>query len=420
MLVHPTAHPTGGSSTVWMLWLDLSLSQFGWGKGSAAEPLPLAELQPAMSRKSTAVMCGLHVYSWCTRIEGMNHDPFGHGGSLKEAGNTIMAQQDPLDGVSRALHSAADGLACTLRGAAEKLNSFSSHAQGVQGAWDACAGALQRGIAQHRSQVAPRPPPLFASIRSSGNGSSNARRGTQGGSPAEGKKATVEEDRVLISEVLIKDKDGGDLDDVELARAAADALKVSKPNAVLTRRDVQDDVHRIIDTGYFASCMPTAEDTRDGVRLIYKVSDHVLHLVTIPLPLLPRNASTYQHSLISASHTFRSCSRGRPHAPKGSNMLNSCVSGEILMHWLFPVHADRAESGDEGAHIQWRQRAAGASDRGRLQERIRYEAPVQSPSVPDACPLSMPKPAPAANLGCPVEKSYAQAAPGVAGDVNRV
>ncbi|GBG89700.1 hypothetical protein CBR_g49553 [Chara braunii] len=80
-----------------------------------------------------------------------------------------------------------------------------------------------------------------------------------------------EEERVLISEILVKDMDGQDLEDQELSEVARKSLKTSKPNFAFTAREVQEDVHRIIDTGYFASCLPTAEDTRDGVRLVFKV-----------------------------------------------------------------------------------------------------------------------------------------------------
>ncbi|CAI7884875.1 unnamed protein product [Closterium sp. NIES-54] len=93
--------------------------------------------------------------------------------------------------------------------------------------------------------------------------------GAGGGGGGGGGKA--EEERVLISEIVIRDKDGGEVEDEELLKVVAGALKVSKANAALTTREVQEDVHRIIDTGYFASCLPTAEDTRDGVRLIFRV-----------------------------------------------------------------------------------------------------------------------------------------------------
>ncbi|CAI6009885.1 unnamed protein product [Closterium sp. NIES-65] len=99
--------------------------------------------------------------------------------------------------------------------------------------------------------------------------SRGAAPGGAGGGGGGGGKA--EEERVLISEIVIRDKDGGEVEDEELLKVVAGALKVSKANAALTTREVQEDVHRIIDTGYFASCLPTAEDTRDGVRLIFRV-----------------------------------------------------------------------------------------------------------------------------------------------------
>ena len=89
-------------------------------------------------------------------------------------------------------------------------------------------------------------------------------------SPALGQEGAQEE-RVLISEILIQDKDGQELSDPELNSTAWKALKAYKPNFALTTSEVQADVHQIIDTGFFASCMPSAEDTRDGVRLIFKV-----------------------------------------------------------------------------------------------------------------------------------------------------
>ncbi|XP_042514910.1 outer envelope protein 80, chloroplastic [Macadamia integrifolia] len=80
-----------------------------------------------------------------------------------------------------------------------------------------------------------------------------------------------DEERVLISEVLIRNKDGEELERKDLEAEAAAALKASRPNSALTVREVQEDVHRIIDSGYFCSCMPVAVDTRDGIRLIFQV-----------------------------------------------------------------------------------------------------------------------------------------------------
>ncbi|XP_010928864.1 outer envelope protein 80, chloroplastic [Elaeis guineensis] len=80
-----------------------------------------------------------------------------------------------------------------------------------------------------------------------------------------------DEERVLISEVLIRNKDGEALERVDLEAAVAAALKSCRPNSALTVREVQEDVHRIIESGYFCSCIPVAVDTRDGIRLVFQV-----------------------------------------------------------------------------------------------------------------------------------------------------
>ncbi|XP_065866611.1 outer envelope protein 80, chloroplastic [Euphorbia lathyris] len=80
-----------------------------------------------------------------------------------------------------------------------------------------------------------------------------------------------DEERVLISEVLVKNKDGEELERKDLEAEAFAALKASRANSALTVREVQEDVHRIIDSGYFCSCMPVAIDTRDGIRLVFQV-----------------------------------------------------------------------------------------------------------------------------------------------------
>ncbi|KAL5697521.1 Outer envelope protein 80 [Ranunculus cassubicifolius] len=80
-----------------------------------------------------------------------------------------------------------------------------------------------------------------------------------------------DEERVLISEVLIRNKDGEELERKDLEDEAAAALKACRPNSALTVREVQEDVHRIMERGYFCSCMPVAVDTRDGIRLVFQV-----------------------------------------------------------------------------------------------------------------------------------------------------
>lgn len=79
------------------------------------------------------------------------------------------------------------------------------------------------------------------------------------------------EERVLISEVAVRGKDGEPLERPELEAAAAAALRACRPNAALTVREVQEDVHRVVESGLFRSCMPVAVDTRDGIRLVFEV-----------------------------------------------------------------------------------------------------------------------------------------------------
>ncbi|KAK6646138.1 hypothetical protein PHAVU_L010043 [Phaseolus vulgaris] len=84
-------------------------------------------------------------------------------------------------------------------------------------------------------------------------------------------KARQNEERVLISEVLVRNKDGEEMERKDLEAEAVQALKACRPNSALTVREVQEDVHRIINSGYFSSCMPVAVDTRDGIRLVFQV-----------------------------------------------------------------------------------------------------------------------------------------------------
>lgn len=90
----------------------------------------------------------------------------------------------------------------------------------------------------------------------------------KGGHSAAGRH---EEERVLISEVFVRNKDGEELERKDLENEAVAALKACRPNSALTVREVQEDVHRIISSGYFSSCMPVAIDTRDGIRLVFQV-----------------------------------------------------------------------------------------------------------------------------------------------------
>ena len=62
-----------------------------------------------------------------------------------------------------------------------------------------------------------------------------------------------DEERVLISEVLVRNKDGEELERKDLEAEAVAALKACRPNSALTVREVQE------------------VDTRDGIRLVFQV-----------------------------------------------------------------------------------------------------------------------------------------------------
>ncbi len=59
--------------------------------------------------------------------------------------------------------------------------------------------------------------------------------------------------------------------DGELREIAQRALS-TRPNFAYTLKEVQEDVQRVFNTGYFAKCQPHAEDTRDGVKLTIEAS----------------------------------------------------------------------------------------------------------------------------------------------------
>ncbi|KAG9128891.1 hypothetical protein Leryth_009615 [Lithospermum erythrorhizon] len=85
------------------------------------------------------------------------------------------------------------------------------------------------------------------------------------------KSSNFGEERVLISEVWVRNKDGEELERKELEGEALNVLKACRPTNALTSREVQEDVHRIMATGYFCSCLPVAVDTRDGIRIVFQV-----------------------------------------------------------------------------------------------------------------------------------------------------
>ena len=82
--------------------------------------------------------------------------------------------------------------------------------------------------------------------------------------PADG-GAPSEDERILISEVEVVGVEG------ELRDWARAALQ-TKPNFAYTLGEVQRDVRRVYDLGYFAQCEVRPEDTRDGVKITFVVT----------------------------------------------------------------------------------------------------------------------------------------------------
>ncbi|XP_022148761.1 outer envelope protein 80, chloroplastic [Momordica charantia] len=111
---------------------------------------------------------------------------------------------------------------------------------------------------------------LTRSDESTQSGGSESKESPQKGYSA----GRQDEERILISEVLVRNKDGEELERKDLEMEVLTALKASRPNSALTLREVQEDVHRIINSGYFYSCIPVAVDTRDGIRLIFQVEPY--------------------------------------------------------------------------------------------------------------------------------------------------
>lgn len=74
-----------------------------------------------------------------------------------------------------------------------------------------------------------------------------------------------EEERILISEVEVQGVEGA-------LKLAAEQALTTKPNFGYTLKEVEEDLRRVFRTGWFSSCVPDAEDTQDGVKLIIKVT----------------------------------------------------------------------------------------------------------------------------------------------------
>jgi outer membrane protein insertion porin family len=106
--------------------------------------------------------------------------------------------------------------------------------------------------------------PGNAASSGSGNSGSPSVPSPASSHPSSTQPPEESEERILISEVDVSGCDG------ELRTAVLSAL-TTRPNFAYTVKEVQEDMQRVFDTGYFSSCRPRAEDTRDGVRLTVEV-----------------------------------------------------------------------------------------------------------------------------------------------------
>ncbi|KAJ0084864.1 hypothetical protein Patl1_29719 [Pistacia atlantica] len=160
--------------------------------------------------------------------------------------------------LTQKLHSAA---ALLLGENKERLPLLCSASLSLTQSESAANSPLLCSASLSLSQPAPEPPPP----------SSQTEPPTQQVKGQAHSLSRYDEERVLISEVLVRNKDGEELERKDLEAEALTALKACRANSALTIREVQEDVHRIIDSGYFCSCMPVAVDTRDGIRLVFQV-----------------------------------------------------------------------------------------------------------------------------------------------------
>ncbi|KAF8072573.1 OEP80 [Scenedesmus sp. PABB004] len=123
-------------------------------------------------------------------------------------------------------------------------------------------GGAQRGAgaggAARRVRFAP---PLAAIGAFSGGGRGGGKAKGRSGKP----EPEEEEERVLISEVEVVGVSE------ELKAIALSAL-TARPNFAYTLKEVEADLRRVFATGWFSSCVPDAEDTRDGVKLVIRVT----------------------------------------------------------------------------------------------------------------------------------------------------
>ncbi len=62
--------------------------------------------------------------------------------------------------------------------------------------------------------------------------------------------------------------------DGTLKSSAEGAVNI-RPNFAYTEKDIQANIQRIFDLGHYKECSIEAQDTRDGVKLIFKVCNYL-------------------------------------------------------------------------------------------------------------------------------------------------
>lgn len=108
--------------------------------------------------------------------------------------------------------------------------------------------------------------------------------------------SSVAEERVLISEVrgvpdetTLHTSHASHASQIEVRgvdgelRRIAEAALTTKPNFAYTLSEIQDDIGRVFDTGYFTKTVPISEDTRDGVKLTIEVRCIFSLLMNFPI-----------------------------------------------------------------------------------------------------------------------------------------
>jgi outer membrane protein insertion porin family len=106
---------------------------------------------------------------------------------------------------------------------------------------------------------------LSSSTSPSSDTASKQQSTSQQKSSSSSSAAPKNDQRTLISEIEIVGADGS-------LKDAAESVVTIRPNLVYSHQDIEDELHRIFNTGWFSTVKPVATDTRDGVKLTFHVT----------------------------------------------------------------------------------------------------------------------------------------------------